>query len=81
MSDDDPELLEPLLREAYRRLRPQGLHFMSACVPRGSRLEGAFGGFTVQRTAMTLYAVHLQGSPLASRSFRTQTPGFEMALT
>jgi hypothetical protein len=80
-TDDDPELLEPLLCEAYRRLRPQGLHFLSACVPRGSRLDGAFASFTVQRTPMTLYAVHLQDSPLSARSFRTQTPGFEMALT
>ncbi|MCB9673650.1 MAG: hypothetical protein H6737_00955 [Alphaproteobacteria bacterium] len=81
VEDDDPELLEPLLREAYRRLRPKGLHFMSACVPRGSRLEAAFSGYTVQHTAMTLYAVHLPGGPLAERSFKTLAPGFEMALS
>ena len=78
---DDPDVLNALLRAAYRRLRPQRLHFMSALVPVGSPLEAAFGGFTVQHTAMTLYAVHRASSPLADRDFRTLHPGFEIALS
>ena len=78
---DDPALLEDLLREAYRRLRPRGLHFMAALVPRGSPLEKAFRRFMVQNTAMTLYAVHAPGSSFGARDVRTRHPGFEMALS
>ncbi|MEZ4320863.1 MAG: hypothetical protein R3F61_25525 [Myxococcota bacterium] len=81
VEDDDPELLEPLVREAYRRLMPKRLHFMAALVPRDSPLESAFARYTVQHTAMTLYAVHGADSPLAERSFTTLRPGFEMALS
>lgn len=81
VEDDDPELLEALLRAAYRKLRAKRLHFMSALVPRGSPMEAAFRRFTVQRNAMTLYAVHPADSPWSERSFKTQHPGFEMALS
>lgn len=81
VEEDDPAILEDLLREAYRRLRPRGLHFMAAMVPRSGPLDGAFRRFSVQRTAMTLYAVHAPDSPLADRSFATARPGFEMALS
>jgi hypothetical protein len=54
---------------------------MSAMIPRGSKLEAAFTGFTVNRTAMTVYAVHLRGSRHAEREVRTLHPGFEMALS
>lgn len=81
VEDDDPDLLAPLVREAYRRLRPQGLHFMSGLVPRNSPLAEAFSPYTVQTTAMTLYAVHAPDSPLEKRSFETMRPGFEMALS
>lgn len=80
--DDDPAVLHDLLRAVYAELRPRGLHFMSAFVPRGSRLEGAFRGFLVQHTAMTLYAVPTPGGALVDRSdWRTLHPGFEMALS
>lgn len=78
---DDPEILRDLLRAAYAHLRPRGLHFMSAFVPRGSPLEAAFKGFTVNRTAMTLYAVHPPDSPWAAVDVATEHPGFEMALS
>lgn len=79
--DDDPEVLRDLLRAAYRDLRPTGLHFMSALVPRGSRLGGAFRGFMVQHTEMTLYGVHLPETEWADRPLETLHPGFEMALS
>lgn len=78
---DDPSVLRDLLLECYRGLRHENLHFVSAMIPRGSPLAGAFSGFTVNRTPMTLYSVTLPDSPYADRSFRTQKPGFEMALS
>jgi len=78
---DDPAILRALLLAAYAALRPRGLHFMSAFVPRGSPLEAAFKGFTVNRTAMTLYAVHPPDSPWADVDVATRHPGFEMALS
>jgi len=77
----DPAVLHDLLLAAYARLRPLGLHFMSAFVPRGSPLEAAFEGFMVNRTAMTLYAVHRPDSRWADVDLTTQHPGFEMALS
>lgn len=77
---DDPAILRDLLLEAYRRLRPRGLHFMSAMIPRGSPLEAAFRGFLVQRTNMTLYGVTLNQGRFAELDLRTERPGFEMAL-
>ncbi|MDP2311611.1 MAG: hypothetical protein Q8P41_01800 [Pseudomonadota bacterium] len=79
--DDRPDVLRDLVLAAYARLYDRRLHFLSALVPRGSPLAGAFRGLTVQRTAMTLYTVALRGSPLAERSFATTRPGFEMALS
>ena len=81
VEDDDPLVLRDLLLAAYAHLRPRGLHFMSAFVPRGSPLEVAFKGFTVNRTAMTLYAVHPPDSPWAGVDVATLHPGFEMALS
>lgn len=78
---DDPRVLRDLLRAAYRDLRDEGYHFMSAMIPRGSPLEAAFSGFFVQRSAMTLYAVHPPRGRLVDRDLRTARPGFEMALS
>jgi hypothetical protein len=78
---DDPAVLRELLLAAYARQRPLRHHFMSAFVPRGSRLERAFRGFTVTRTPMTLYAVHPPESRFASEDLTTLHPGFEMALS
>ena len=78
---DDPAVLRALLLAAYARLRPLGHHFTSAFVPRGTPLEHAFRGFTVTRTAMTLYSVHPADSRFADRDLRTLRPGFEMALS
>ena len=74
-------VLNNLLRAAYCDLRPTGIHFMSALVPRGSNLERAFKGFMVQHTEMTLYGVHLPESEHADRSLSTLHAGFEMALS
>lgn len=80
--DDDPAVMRDLLLAAYRDLRAEApAHFMSAFVPRGSPLAGAFAGFTLQRTPMTLYVVHPQGSRFANVDFTTRHPGFEMALS
>ena len=81
IDDDDPQILRDLLRTAYAELRPGGAHFMSAMIPRGSRLAAAFSGFVVNRTPMTVYSVVLAGSRYADRDFRTLHPGFEMALS
>ncbi len=78
---DDPAILRELLLAAYARLRPRGLHFMSAFVARGSPLAAAFSGFFTTRTAMTLYAVHPPESRWASVELATLHPGFEMALS
>lgn len=78
---DDPAILRDLLLEAYRALRGSGQHFMSAMIPRGSPLEAAFRGFTVNRTGMTVYAVTLPDSRFSDFDFATQHPGFEMALS
>lgn len=80
VEEDDPATLRDLLLEAYRRLRPRGLHFMSAMIPRGSPLELAFRGFMVRRTPMTLYGVTLNGSRFSELELQTHRPGFEMAL-
>jgi RimJ/RimL family protein N-acetyltransferase len=79
--DDDPRILRDLLREAYRRYEGRGAHFLSAMIPRGSRLEAAFEGFMVNRTAMTVYAVHAKDSRYRDVDFTTLHPGFEMALS
>jgi hypothetical protein len=80
--DDDAGVLNDLLRAAYAHLRPSGLHFMSALVPRGSALEAAFSGFMVQHTAMTLYAVPVpRGAHVDRAEWGTRQPGFEMALS
>jgi len=78
---DDQGLLHDLLLEAYRRYEHERLHFISAMIPRGSALEPAFRGFTVNRTFMTVYAVSLPDGRFASRDFSTVRPGFEMALS
>jgi RimJ/RimL family protein N-acetyltransferase len=79
--DDDPAVLRDLLLEAYRQRAGDGLHFLSAMVPRGSPLARAFSGFTVNRTPMTIYSVTLADGPHAERDFETMRPGFEMALS
>jgi hypothetical protein len=81
IEDDDPAILHDLLLEAYRRYGHERLHFISAMIPRGSRLEQAFRGFTVNRTFMTVYAVSLPDSRFSGREFSTVRPGFEMALS
>lgn len=81
VQDDDPGVLRDLLRAAYRKLDGAGAHFMSAMIPRGSRLESAFEGFMVNRTGMTLYAVHARDSRYQDFDFTTLHPGFEMALS
>ncbi|MCK6550948.1 hypothetical protein L6R52_34240 [Myxococcota bacterium] len=81
ITDDDPAVLHDLLRTVYAELRAQDLHFISAMIPRGSRLEAAFGGFFVNRTPMTVYSVTLPESRWADRDFTTLHPGFEMALS
>ncbi len=78
---DDPGVLRDLVTAAYARLYDRRLHFLSALVPRASGLDAAFAGFTVQRTAMTLYTVALRSGQHAGRSFDTLKPGFEMALS
>lgn len=81
IEDDDPAVLRDLLLAAYAQLKGQDQHFMSAMIPRGSPLQAAFKGFTVNRSAMTLYAVCPPHSELTERDFQTQKPGFEMALS
>ena len=81
VKNDDPAILKDLLLAAYAELYPSGQHFLSAMVPRGSRLAEAFQGFQVNRTAMTLYSVADPDSPWSRRDLRTLRPGFEMALT
>ncbi len=78
---DDPAILRDLLLEAYRAHRSERLHFLSLMIPRGSRLEAAVRGFTVDRTPMTVYAVTLPDGRFATRDFATLRPGFEMALS
>lgn len=78
---EDPGVLRDLLLAAYREHRDDRLHFLSAMIPRGSPLEGAFRGFTVNRTPMTLYAVTLPDGRFAGRDLTTMRPGFEMALS
>lgn len=78
---DDPTVLRDLLLAAYAQLYPRRLHFMSALVPVGSRLEAAFGGFMVQHTPMTLYAVCRRTSAYAQADLRTLHSGFELALS
>jgi hypothetical protein len=78
---DDPAILRDLLLEAYREHAAERIHFLSAMIPRGSPLEPAFSGFTVNRTPMTVYAVTLPDSRFASKPFETLRPGFEMALS
>lgn len=81
IADDDPALLQDLLRGAYQRLSPTGAHYMAAMIPRESKLEKAFSDFMVTRTAMTVYAVHPRNSRYSGFDFRTIHPGFEMALS
>lgn len=81
VADDEPAIFRDLIRAAYRRYRGKQGHFLSAMLPRGSRLEAAVNGFTVNRTAMTLYAVHPRDSRFKECEFRTMNPGFEMALS
>lgn len=78
--DDDPAVLRDLLLAAYAELDGTGLHFMSAMIPRGSPLQAAFSGFTVNRTDMTIYAVSMPGAEKRD-SWETMHPGFEMALS
>lgn len=81
IEDDDPAILRDLLLAAYQKYLGTGAHFLSAMIPRGSKLEAAFDGFMVDRTAMTLYAVHARNTRFDNEDFRTLHPGFEMALS
>lgn len=81
IEEDDPAILRDLLLAAYQKYLGTGAHFLSAMIPRGSKLEAAFGGFMVDRTAMTLYAVHARDTRFDGEDFRTRYPGFEMALS
>lgn len=81
IEDDDPAVLRDLLLEVYADRRRSGLHFLSACIPLGSRLETAFKGFALNRTKMTLYAIVHPKSPWFETDLRTLHPGFEMSLS
>ncbi len=81
VEDDDPAVLRDLLLAAYQRHQGSGAHFLNAMVPIGSKLEGSFKGFTVTRIPTTMYAVHARDSRYREIEFRTQHPGFEMALS
>ena len=78
--NDDPTLLNALLRGIYNELRHLPLHFMSLMVPVGSPLEKGLSGFRLQRIPMELIAFTNQQSPLHGRVLKTMRPGFEMAL-
>lgn len=81
VKDDEPAILRELLRAAYAELLPTRQHFLAAMIPRGSSLEAAFSEFTVNRTKMTLYAVHDEKSRWNGQDLTTLHPGFEMALS
>lgn len=77
---EDPSILSDLLAFVYRAHAASNLHFLSAMIPRGSALDGAFAGFMVTRTPMTVYGVALRGSEMSRFDFGTPRPGFEIAL-
>ncbi|MDE1999119.1 MAG: hypothetical protein KGI52_09360 [Burkholderiales bacterium] len=80
VQNDDPALLNALLRGIYNELRTQPLHFMSLMVPQGSRLEAGLHGFRIRRIPMELIAFTNERSALHGQVIRTLNPGFEMAL-
>lgn len=80
VQNDDPTLLNALLRGIYNELRGQPLHFMSLMVPQGSRLEAGLQGFRIRRIPMELVAFTNERSALHGQVIRTLHPGFEMAL-
>jgi hypothetical protein len=73
--------LRPPNATVGRSLSGPSPQFLAAMIPRGSPLQAGLRGFFVQHTPMTLYAVHARGSRWEARSFLTDRPGFEMALS
>ena len=78
--NDDPALLNALLRSIYNELRHLPLHFMSLMVPVGSPLEKGLSPFRLQRIPMELIAFTNEQSSMHGRVLKTLRPGFEMAL-
>jgi hypothetical protein len=80
VTNDDPALLNALLRGIYNELRHLPLHFMSLMVPQGSALEAGLTGFRLRRIPMELIAFTNDQSTLHGHNLQTLNPGFEMAL-
>lgn len=80
VQDNDPALLNALLRGIYNELRSHPLHFMSLMIPQGSPLEKGLTGFRTRQIPMELVAFTNERSSLHGQVIRTMNPGFEMAL-
>lgn len=76
--DQNPMALRALLAKIMEHSSKEGLHFLMAYIERDSPLNQALNGFSVQRTAFTLYEVT---PPKQVASALNDAPtGFEIAL-
>jgi hypothetical protein len=77
--DDDPRVLQSLLRSAARERRDSGEHFLSICAPADGVVDAATRGFFATNLAARLFVVTAPGRT-SDPSWFSGRPGFEMAL-
>ncbi|MDX1692142.1 MAG: hypothetical protein R3208_00145 [Ketobacteraceae bacterium] len=80
IENDDPELMNQLLRGIYNHHRGRNYHFIAAFVPQQSKLEKGLSGFRVQKVPMDLYGFRGNDHSFDIENFSSINPGFEMAL-
>ena len=78
IKDQDPAVLEALLRSIYNDYRKQSYHFFTLYMEENSPLNRALSTFSVRRLPFQLYSVHQPQE--AKRYDNGNTCGFEMAL-
>lgn len=80
IENDDPLLLEDIIRSVLRNCNKKDLHFINLMLPKGSSLEKGVEGFRYQSIQFDLNCFLPKQSPFHGQKFRTVRPGFEMAI-
>ncbi|NVJ59368.1 MAG: hypothetical protein HWE27_03210 [Gammaproteobacteria bacterium] len=80
IKEDDPKLLSSLLKAIYRDYRHSNLHMLSAMMVENSPLNKAFSSFRTRKTDFELRVFQHPESAYQNQQFKTERPGFEMAL-
>lgn len=80
IENDDPLLLEDIIKSVLRNSNKKELHFINLMLPKGSALEQGVEGFRSQSIDFDVNCFLPKKSPFHGQKFRTVRPGFEMAI-